>query len=144
MTVDYDPESSASFYKNYYINQAGGYIPVFQGKTIQNGSGIGGVFSRIFKGIAPMIKQGAKTVGKQLLNTGVNITHDVLNGDSFKDSSKKNLIAGGKNLLNNLQSAINHPKRGGAISNRKVKKNRNLSHSSSRSKRRRLSKDIFA
>ena len=56
MIVPYNYDSSSGFYKHYYENQAGGSLPVFRGATRQRGYGLGGIFSSLFKGLAPMLK----------------------------------------------------------------------------------------
>lgn len=137
MTVPYVLDSSASHYKHYYSNQAGGGLSVFRGKTIQNGSGIGSVFSKVFKGISPVLKQLAKTSGKQLLKSGTKIASDVISGKSFSQSAKKNLSEGGKDLLKSLTTSIT-PKVGGTKRKRKPK-----NRTSIKTKKRRLNNDIF-
>ena len=138
MTVPYNIDSSAAHYKNYYSNQAGGGISVFQGKTIQHGSGLGGVFSKVFKGIAPVLKQAAKTAGKQLLTTGGQIAQDIINGQRFSQSAKKNLSKGGNRLLAELSKSMLTPKVSGA-----KRKANEQKRKSTKTKKRRLSKNIF-
>lgn len=138
MTVPYVFDSSASHYKHHYSNQAGGKISVFKGKTIQNGSGIGSVFSKIFRGIAPLLKQVAKTSGRELIKAGSNIATDVLDGKSFSQSAKKNLSDSGKKLLKSLSTSISSNVGG---TKRKMSSNKSHVH---KTKKRRLDKDIFA
>jgi len=140
MKVPYRFDATSSHYKTYYSNQAGGTLPVFKGQTIQRGSGLGGVFSKIFKGIAPVLKSVAKTAGKQLINSGASIANDLLEGKSFNDTAKDNLTQGGKKLFNDLTSSIFSSKVGGA---KKRSKPRRIQHKASKNKRRRLTKDIF-
>lgn len=137
MAVKYSLDSSAKFINNYYEQQAGGNIPVFRGSTVQTGSGIGGIFSRLMKGVVPMLKEGAKIAGKELINSGVNIANDMINGKSFADSTKVNLKSGGKQLLRNLKNAYNSPKRG-------VTKRKQIKKKYIKTKRRTLNKDIFS
>lgn len=138
--IPYNIESSSSTFDNYYQKQAGGYLPIFRGKTIQRGSGIGGVFSRMFRGILPMIKEGAKTAGKQLLSSGVKIATDLIDGKNLAESAKKNLTEGGKQLIGNLTQAFNNPKKRGGVKKRKLSA---LTQNRAKSKRRKLTKDIF-
>ncbi len=139
MTVPYVLDSSASHYKHYYVNQAGGRMNIFHGKTIQTGNGLGNVFSKIFKGIAPVLKQAAKSGGRELLKSGSKVVSDVLEGKSFAESAQRNFTDGGKNLLKTLTSSVN-PKLGGTKRKRKQKK----SNSPLKTKKRRLTNDIFA
>ena len=53
-------------YKNYYLIQAGGGPPYFQGKQNQKGYGLGGIFRNIFRWIMPIIKENAIPVAKNL------------------------------------------------------------------------------
>lgn len=138
MSVPYSIDSSATHYKNYYINQAGGALPAFRGKTIQHGTGLGGVFSNIFKGIAPVLKQVAKSAGKQLVNTGKQIVSDKLAGKPLGESIKTRFSEGGQNLLEKLSAHMTTPKVGGAKRKSTTKKPK-----SSKTKKRRLTKDIF-
>lgn len=138
MTVPYVLDSSAPHYKHYYSNQAGNGLSVFRGKTIQNGSGIGSVFSKVFRGIAPVLKQAVKAGGKQLLRSGSKIVSDVVDGKSFSQSTRKNLSQGGKELLKSLSSTIS-PKVGGTKRKMKPKSRRSV-----KTKKRRLNSDIFS
>lgn len=142
MSVPYSVESSASHYKNYYTNQAGGSIPVFRGRTIQFGSGIGAVFSKVFKGISPVLKQVAKSAGKQLLNTGMKIVDDTIKGKSLAKSAKSHFSEDGQMLLKKLSSKYVNPKVGGTKRKRRNTKNK-FSKVSSKTKKRRLNSDIF-
>lgn len=148
MTVPYSINSSGEHYKTYYINQAGGSIPFFRGKTIQHGSGLSGMFSKVFKGIAPVLKQTAKHAGKQLLNTGVNIAKDMLDGRAFTESAKANFSKGGKDLFKSLSSKIlpnvggikqTESKKVGGVKRKFQVKKKKLP----KTKRRRLTSDIF-
>ena len=112
MTVPYSIDSSANHYSHYYSRQAGGGISIFRGKTVQHGSGLGGVFSKVFKGIAPILKQVAKSAGKQVLNTGTKVIKDVIDGVSLKDSATKNFSEGGKMLMKDSSSKFSLSKKG--------------------------------
>lgn len=45
-------------------------------------------------------------LGKQLLNTGVGIVKDVMDGRNLSDSARDNFKQGGLNLLDNLSSKL--------------------------------------
>ena len=102
MVVHYDPQSSSTFYRNYYAQQKGNGLSVFRGATVQRGRGIGSFFSKMMRGAMPLLKSGAKAVGKQLLNTGASIANDLIDGQDLKTSATKNFSTGGKKLLNDL------------------------------------------
>jgi hypothetical protein len=142
----YDLNSSSKFINDYYKRQAegqqaGGSLPVFEGSTMQYGSGIGGIFSKLMRGVVPMLKEGAKYAGKQLINTGLNIANDVVQGERFTNAAKANLKTGSKQLLSDLTDAFNSPKTSSkrGVSKRKLNKKSNI-----KTKRRRVGKDIFS
>ena len=91
-------------YKNLY-NQVGGNVRVFNGAKYQRGHGLGNIFSGMLKAAMPMIKEGAKTLGKTALKAGVNIARDKMAGKSFKESFQDNLRLAGSELTN---QAINN------------------------------------
>lgn len=141
--IPYDTNSSSRAYSDYYSRQVGGDLPFYAGARIQKGHGIGGVFSRLFKGAQPMITQALKVAGKELIKTGANIAKDALQGNDIKQSAKANFKRGGINLLSKLGNAFDRPK----ISVRKRKPSPRLPQKEvSRNKKRKrvLTKDIFS
>lgn len=111
MIHPYDPTASSSFYEDYYKQQVGNGLAVFRGATVQRGHGIGGFFSSLLKGALPMIKAGAKTLGKQLLKTGMDITSDVIEGKNFKDSAKDRFSESGQQMVKRISSMMGNGKR---------------------------------
>lgn len=137
MVVLYDPNSSSAFYQNYYTLQSGDGISVFKGATVQRGRGIGSFFSRMLRGAMPLLKTGAKTVGKQLITSSANMAKDLLNGSDLKSSAVKNFSEGGSELLSGLANVFQKPK----PTNKKRKKahhKNSARNSSNTNKRRRL------
>ena len=106
MLVPYYPEESKDHYNHYYINQVGRGLGVFQGSTIQRGHGIGSLLRGLAKSTLPLLKQGGKMLGKQLLDTGVGIVKDVMDGRNLKRSAEENLKEGGLALLSNISSKL--------------------------------------
>jgi hypothetical protein len=106
MLVPYYPDESKEAYHNYYVNQAGRGIGVFQGSTVQRGHGIGNLLQGLAKSTLPLLKQGGKMLGKQLLNTGVGIVKDVMDGRSLAQSTRENFKEGGLSLLSDLSSKL--------------------------------------
>ena len=97
-------------FEDYYVNQAGnGYNPVFVGSRIQRGHGIGSIFSGLFKAAAPLLKRGAKAIGKQALSTGMELASDLIEGKNFKTAAKSRLKRAGSNLINEAASSIGRP-----------------------------------
>ena len=108
MKVAYKPD--AKLFEDYYVNQAGnGYNPVFSGSRMQRGHGIGSVFSGLFKAAAPLLKRGAKAIGKQALSTGMELASDLITGKNFKTAAKSRLRNAGSNLINEAVTSIRRP-----------------------------------
>ena len=70
----------AKTYENYYLSQVGHGMPYFAGARVQQGYGLGNLFSSIAKSVLPLVKNGAKTLEKQVLQSGVDFASDVLQG----------------------------------------------------------------
>ena len=86
-------EASRSMYEDYYIQQSGSGMPVFQGSRSQRGHGIGSVLSGLFRSAVPMLKRGLATFGKHALKTGLDIAEDVVSGNkSLKDSARDRIV----------------------------------------------------
>ena len=72
--------SSSKHYEDYYIGQVGRGHPVFTGPRNQRGYGLGGILGGLFRSAMPLLKQGAKTLGREAIRTGVGIAQDALEG----------------------------------------------------------------
>jgi len=139
MIIPYNVDSSSKNYTDYYAKQVGGELPYYSGSRMQKGYGIGGVFGKLFKGAQPMLSSAIKTAGKELLQTGINIARDALQGKNLKQSAKTNFKRSGANLLGKLSTAFENPKP-------LAKKRKATRPKTSKNKRikRTLTKDIFA
>lgn len=51
---------------------------VYKGAPYQRGHGIGSFLGGLFRTITPLLKSGARAVGKEALKTGMNVLGDVL------------------------------------------------------------------
>ena len=127
-----------SNFKKFYQAQAGhGFsdIELFRGAPFQRGYGIGSLFARF--GI-PILKY----LGKQLLQTGVNVGQDVLAKKTFKealkDRGKEALKKTAKDVLDKAQNTLNQ--QGQGIKRRKKKS----LNSYKKLTKRRTKKDIFS
>lgn len=49
---------------------------------MQRGYGLGGILSGLFRSALPVLTRGAKTIGKQALQTGLQMANDALNGQT--------------------------------------------------------------
>jgi hypothetical protein len=81
-------------YEDYYMQQSGSGLPVFQGSRGQRGHGLGSILSGFFRSAMPMIKRGLASFGKHALNTGLEIANDVADGSSFRDSANARVLPG--------------------------------------------------
>lgn len=79
--------------ESYYLRQATGGMSHFSGPASQQGHGIGGIFSSLFRAAvplfrkaAPVLKSAAKVVAKEAARTGVNVLNDVVDGSSLKSA----------------------------------------------------------
>jgi len=95
MKQRYCCDAQKALYTDYYVNQAGGSMPVFQGSRGQRGHGFGSVLSGLFRSAMPMLKR----IGKQALTTGVYIASDMLSGKKFDESAKARVRRGIKSFL---------------------------------------------
>ena len=104
MRVKYCCDAKA--YENYYLSQVGHGMPYFAGARVQQGYGLGNLFSSIAKSVLPLVKKGAKTLGKQVLQSGVEFASDVLHGKNAKQAAIDQARAAGSNLLQTAQQKI--------------------------------------
>ena len=76
---------------------------ILLGARIQQGYGLGNLFSSIAKSVLPLVKKGAKTVGKQVLQSGVEFASDFLQGKNVKQAAIDQAKAARTNLLQAAQ-----------------------------------------
>ena len=87
-TGKYCCDDDRKVYEDYYLNQCGHGMPVFYGARMQRGHGLGSIFSGLFRSIFPMLKRVAPVIGKEALQTGIDIVSDVAVGQTLKESVK--------------------------------------------------------
>jgi len=110
-------------WNKYYLDQAGGgNYNYYTGELYQKGYGLGGTFKRFFKWIVPLMRthvapaiknyaipkleSGLKTVGKEFLNSAVNVATDVVSGRELKDSVQENAIKSINNLKEQVENNL--------------------------------------
>ena len=74
-------------YEEYYLKQTGNGMPAFAGAQYQRGHGLGNVLRTLTKFALPILKKGARSVGKQVLKTGMNIAQDAIHGQNIKSAT---------------------------------------------------------
>ena len=107
-----------------------------RGPPIQQGAGLGSIFSGLWRSLVPVAKGAVKTIGKivkspaaksagrfirdQVKEAAVNTALDTLEGKSFGASAKNRLKTASKNILHATQYASESKKR--ATPNRRRRK----------------------
>ena len=107
----------------------------FKGEQYQRGFGLGSLFKRFFKWVSPyvektlpVIKDGLKHVGKEVVNSAASIAKDVIEGKNVHESSKSHL----NNSIDNLKKMADESMAGrGYKRKRQIAKN---SHSAKKKK----------
>jgi hypothetical protein len=113
-------------YSSYYCNQAGNGLPVFHGVRYQRGHGF---FGRMFQRFGmPLLKY----IGKQALQTGVNIGSDVLEGKTVRDSTRQNLVSTGRTVA---KDAVERARKYVQTGEGKKRKRKNRQSGTSRKRR---------
>ena len=118
-------EANKDLYEQYYSDQCGSGMPVYQGSQIQRGHGLGSVLSGFFRNVWPLIRNGLKSLGRHTFKTGVDVANDVVAGSSFKDSARKRVPEGIKTFVSSQFDQSGSGKRKRRLSlKRKRKKSR--------------------
>lgn len=114
----------------------GGISQVYIGSPNQRGHGIGSFLGGLFRRIIPLLKQGARVVGKEALRSGVNVATDILDsGMHPKEAFKTRLRESGENLKRKAEEKINTLMQGSGYKASKINK---LLHSLAGSATRRI------
>lgn len=84
---------------------------VFRGSRYQKGHGLGSLFSSLLRGALPLLKSGAKYVGKRVLSTGMKTAGDIIRGENPKTAFKKRLLMEGEDILDDVSRFTKKRKR---------------------------------
>jgi len=133
MKQRYCCDAQKSMFEDYYISQAGGSLPVFQGSRGQRGHGFGSVLSGLFRSAVPMLKR----IGKLALTTGSYIASDMLGGKKFDESARHRVRQGINSFLPSEEGVS---EQSGSGRRRRVTKRKRLGKSKKSFKR---TRDIF-
>lgn len=76
MRVPYCCDSHA--HEQYYVQQAGGGLPVFAGARVQQGHGIGNVLGGLVRMAIPLLKSGAGVLKREAVKAGVGLAGNLL------------------------------------------------------------------
>lgn len=136
-------------YHDYYIRQAGGSIgPAYRGTHYQKGHGIGSFLRGLWRTVFPLLKTGAKTVGEEMLHSGVDFLHDIADDKPPRESFNNRLVEAKNKLKKRVVQKIQTLAGAGCIKGRTKKR---ISHKrknsepirSSRKRRKVVKSDIF-
>jgi hypothetical protein len=114
-------------------------MPVFYGSRTQKGHGIGSIFSGLFRTVFPILKRIAPSIGRQALQTGMQIASDVASGQSFKDAAKTRVVDAIQEGINKIVPTVSGQS-GSGILRKRARRQQRVKSSSSKKKK----KDIFA
>ena len=89
--------------------QRGGNIAGHRGARMQRGYGIRGIFKSLARYAIPLFKQGAKVVGKRVLQEATEVGQDVLQGKNVRESVETH---GGKAVKDFAEQGLFCVKRG--------------------------------
>lgn len=118
-------------YDSYFDTQTGGggrtgyggISHVYIGSPNQRGHGIGSFLGGLFRRIIPLLKQGARTVGKEALRSGMNVASDIIdNGIHPREAFKTRLRESGENLKRKAEEKINTLMQGSGYKTAKIKR----------------------
>jgi hypothetical protein len=125
-------DASRGLYEDYYINQAGNGVPIFQGSRGQRGHGFGSILGGLWRSALPLLKR----IGRHVLRTGARVATDVADGESFGESASKR-IREGINTFNPFDSGSTQTGSG-------VRRTRSRAIKRRKKNKRRKNHDIFA
>lgn len=135
-------------FEDYYTHQsgAGGGLSYYSGSPYQKGYGIGAIFRSLFRTAVPLLKSGAKAIGKQLMSSGLHTLNDISRGDDVKTAVKRRMKEAGKQLTDKasdkLKNMIGSGKR--KKSNNKRKRRVKKKFISRKSRKTSIHSDIFS
>lgn len=100
----------------------GGVSQVYIGSPYQRGHGIGSFLGGLFRRIIPLLKQGARAVGKEALRAGVTVASDIMdNGIQPREAFKTRLRESGANLTRKAEEKISSLMSGSGYKAAKIK-----------------------
>lgn len=121
-----------AYYDEYFDMQTGGgggrtgyggISHVYIGSANQRGHGIGSFLGGLFRRIIPLLKQGARAVGKEALRSGMNMATDIMDsGIHPREAFKTRLHESGENLKRKAEEKISTLMKGSGYKAGKINK----------------------
>lgn len=121
-----------TYYDEYFDMQTGGartgyggISNVYIGSPNQRGHGIGSFLGGLFRRIIPLLKNGARAVGKEALRAGVNVATDIMDsGVRPREAFKTRLRESGENLKRKAEEKIDTLMKGSGYKMAKINQSR--------------------
>lgn len=121
-----------NLYNKYYTQTGSGGMEVFAGLPYQNGYGIGSMLGALFRTIipaigrtvAPLVKSGAKAIGRSVIRTGGRVLKDVISKrqgikNSLRTHAKQELEHLTGRALNKIAKSVTEKRAGHSGAHRK-------------------------
>lgn len=87
-------------YLRYYAQQAGsGVNNVYRGAEYQRGHGIGSFLGGLFRTVTPLLKSGARALGREAFKSGIGLVGDIVHNVPPKVAAKNRI----RELTGNLK-----------------------------------------
>jgi len=96
---------NAKAHEDYYVNQAASCMPFFARAQQQKGYGLGGVLASTGRAVLPLVKSGARAIGREALRSGMQFTSDVLESKNLKPAAVQRAKQAGSNLLKRARAS---------------------------------------
>lgn len=88
------------------VMYGGGAFVAFRGMPYQRGAGVGSIFRSLLRYLMPLGKEVARTVGRQGLESGVQILSDVMDGRRLGDAAADHGRMGARKLLEKASNRL--------------------------------------
>jgi len=101
-----------TYYDEYFDVQYGGSRQsgierVYIGTPNQRGHGIGSFLGGLFRRVLPLLSKGVKAIGKEVVRSGMNVAHDVIQRDTpFKEAFNTRIKDSAANLKRKAEEKI--------------------------------------
>jgi len=100
-------DASRSLYEDYYTNQSGRGMPIFVGARYQRGHGLGSILGGLFRRVTFLFfRAHGKAIASKAIKTGLQVADDVVQGKSFKESAKRRIPKGIKDVAEGIDWQI--------------------------------------
>lgn len=107
-------------YHHYYSHQAGtGIGVIYKGVSHQRGHGIGSFLGGLFRSVLPLLSNGAKVVGREVLNAGAGLLSDIVSAKPLEESFTNRFKEATGNLKRKADDKIVRVMNGSGYKNKK-------------------------